>query len=179
MISGDYSALGLLIASNVTVKARLDVLTEQVATGHVADSYGGLGDAAQSALNLQPQLNSLVAQQAQIGAVTGRLDVTQTALTQIASIASSFAAQTVSLNGLDPVAVNTVAASAKLALQQVAGLLNTQDGGIYVFAGTDTSNPPVPDPAQITSTGFYTQIQAAVGSLSGTVDNSASIVAAT
>lgn len=179
MISGDYSALGLLIAGNVTVKARLDTLTEQVASGHVADSYGGLGDAAQSALNLRPQLNSLTAQQAQIGTVTGRLDVTQTALARIAAIASSFAAQTVSLNGLNPAAVDTVANSAKLALQQVAALLDTQVGGIYVFAGTDTSNPPVPDPANIASTGFYTQIQTAVAGLSGTADNSASITAAT
>lgn len=38
-----------------------------------------------------------------------------------------------------------MAASARLALQQVAQLLNTKVGDVYVFAGQDTGNPPVPD----------------------------------
>ena len=33
--------------------------------------------------------------------------------------------------------------------RQVAGLLDTKDGGVYVFAGQDTANPPVPDPDAI------------------------------
>jgi flagellar hook-associated protein 3 FlgL len=148
MISGDYSAIGLLIGDNKTVKTQLDLLSEQIASGHVADSYGGLGAAAQTSLNLRPQLNSLTAQDAAINSVAGRLSVTQSALSQIAAIASSFAAQTDSLNGVDASAVDTVAASAKVALQQLAGLLDTTDGSTYVFAGTDSSNPPIPDPDQ-------------------------------
>ena len=50
------------------------------------------------------------------------------------------------MQGVNTSAVDTIAASARDALGQVAGLLDTQDGGVYVFAGQDTANPPVPDP---------------------------------
>jgi flagellar hook-associated protein 3 FlgL len=180
MISGDYSTLGVLITDNASVKAQLNKLTAQIASGHVADSYGGLGGTAtQTSLDLRPQLNTLTNEQAVIGSVTGQLDVTQNALGQIYSIASTFAAGSDSLNGLDPAAVDSVAAAAKSALQQLAGLLDTTDGGNYVFAGTDSTNPPVPNPNQILTSGLYTQINAAVSGLSSTTDNSASIIAST
>jgi flagellin-like hook-associated protein FlgL len=179
MITGDYSTLGVLIADNTSVKAQLNKLTAQIASGHVADSYGGLGAASQTSLDLRPQLNTLTNEQNVIGSVTGQLDITQNALSQINSIASSFAAQTDSLNGLDPAAVDSVAAAAKSALQQLAALLDTNDGGNYVFAGTDSNNPPVPNPDQILSSGLYTQINAAVSGLSSTTDNSAGIIAST
>jgi flagellar hook-associated protein 3 FlgL len=179
MITGDYSTLGLLIADNTSVKAQLNKLTDQVASGHVADSYGGLGAASQTALDLRPQLNTLTNEQTVIGSVTGQLDITQNALSQIYSIASSFAAQTDNLNGIDPAAVDSVAASAKSALQQVAALLDTNDGGNYVFAGTDSNNAPVPNPSDILNSGLYTQINAAVSGLSSTTDNSAGIIAST
>jgi flagellar hook-associated protein 3 FlgL len=179
MITGDYSTLGVLISDNTNVKAQLNKLTDQIASGHVADSYGGLGAASQTSLDLRPQLNTLTNEQAVIGSVTGQLSVTQNALNQLYSIASNFAAQTDSLNGLDPAAVDSVAASAKSALQQVAAVLDTTDGGNYVFAGTDPTNPPVPNPDQILSSGLYTQINAAVSGLSGTTDNSAGIISST
>jgi flagellar hook-associated protein 3 FlgL len=179
MITGDYSTLGVLISDNTNVKAQLNKLTDQIASGHVADSYGGLGAASQTSLDLRPQLNTLTNEQTVIGSVTGQLDITQNALSQLYSIASSFAAQTDSLNGLDPAAVDSVAASAKSALQQVAALLDTTNGGNYVFAGTDSTNPPVPNPDQILSSGLYTQINAAVSGLSSTTDNSAGIIAST
>jgi flagellar hook-associated protein 3 FlgL len=179
MITGDYSTLGLLIADNASVKTQLNKLTDQIASGYVADSYGGLGASAQTALDLSPQLNTLTNEQTVINSVTGQMDITQNALSQIYSIASSFAAQTDNLNGIDPAAVDSVAASAKSALQQVTSLLDTTDGGNYVFAGTDANNPPVPNPSDILNSGFYTQINAAVSGLSSTTDNSASIIAST
>jgi flagellar hook-associated protein 3 FlgL len=93
------------------------------------------------------------------------MGVAQTALSQISSIASSFYAQTDNLNGLDPSDVDTIAASAQQALVQVAGLLDTTDGSIYVFGGQDSTNPPVPDPDQILTSGFATQIHTAVAGL--------------
>ena len=179
MITGDYSTLGLLISDNASVKTQLDKLTEQVSTGYVADSYGGLGSAAQSALDLSPQIASLTSQRTAIGVATGQLGVTQSALSQLATIASTFAADTNSLNGISTTSIDSVAAAAKQALSQVASLLDTTDGSVYVFAGTDSTNPPIPDPAQITSSAFYTQINAAVGSLSSTTDNSAAVIAST
>jgi flagellin-like hook-associated protein FlgL len=86
-------------------------------------------------------------------------------MTAISQIASSFYAQIPNLNDLDAAEVDAIAANARGALVQVAGLLDTKVGDIYVFAGQDTANPPVPKPDQIGASGFATQIAAAVATL--------------
>ena len=94
------------------------------------------------------------------------MQVTQTAMTQIQQIAATFVADIPNLNGLESTEVDSVAAQANAALQQVADLLDTQDGSSYVFGGQDSANPPVPSPDNILTSGFYTQINAAVAGLS-------------
>ena len=61
------------------------------------------------------------------------------------------------VQGVNASAVDTIAASARDALGQVASALNTQDGGVYVFAGQDTANPPVP--GNILTSDFFTADQ--------------------
>ena len=177
MISGDYGALGQAIYASTQIKSQINTLTAQVSTGYVSSSYAGLGNAAQTSFDLQPAINSLQAQQTTISAVTGRMSVAQTALTQIASIASTANAALASVNDITPSQIDSVAITARTALQQLAGLLNTSDGAVYVFAGTDTSNPPVPDADAITSSPFFTQIGAAVAGL--TTNGAAATTAAT
>ena len=75
------------------------------------------------------------------------------------------------LNGLNPSEIDSTAANARAALKQVAELLDTQNGGVYVFGGQDSTNPPVPNPDQILSSGFYTQINTAVSALSANGGN--------
>ncbi|MBS0558615.1 MAG: hypothetical protein JSR21_01025 [Proteobacteria bacterium] len=163
----DYGALGIAISSSASVRTNLDVLTEQVSTGLVANDYAGLGTAASVSISINPLLAQQQAWQTNIDAATASMSVTQTAMTQIQSIANDFYAQLNNLNGLNGSEIDSVAAAARQALQQVAGLLDTTDGsGNYVFAGQDSGNPPVPQPDQILSSGFYLQINAAVGALS-------------
>ncbi|HVY16492.1 MAG TPA: flagellin, partial [Rhodopila sp.] len=123
------------------------------------------GAGAGVSLNLSPQVAALATWQNNIGAATGQMGVMQAAMTQIQQIATNFVSKLPTLNTLDPSNVDTVAADARDALKQVAGLLNTQDGGVYVFSGQDSGNPPVPAGDGILSSGFYTQINAAVGQL--------------
>ncbi len=165
IVSG-YGLLPTLIANSTSVHQQLDMLTEQASTGLVAQSYAGLGGEASVSLNLNPQLTALQTYQSNIGQATGSMQVAQTAMTQIQKIAATFASDMPNLNGLNPSEIDSIAAQANAALQQVAGLLNTQDGNNYVFGGQDTANPPVPAPDNILSSGFYTQISAAVSGLS-------------
>lgn len=162
---GDYGPLGNAIQGSAQVRTQLERLTAQAASGHVADSYAGLGSTARTALDLQPQLAQLRTQQAAVDAVTGRLNVTQTALTRINAVASNLNAQIASLNNVTPSQIDSVALSARSALQQVASLLNSTDGATYVFAGSDSGNPPVPDAAHVLTSPFVTQIAAAVAGL--------------
>jgi flagellar hook-associated protein 3 FlgL len=165
-IGTSYGMLSTLIANSVNTHQQLDTLTEQASTGLVAQTYAGLGNGADVALDLSPQISALQTYQSNINQATGSMQVTQTAMTQIQQIAATFAGDIPNLNGLNSSEVDSVAAQANAALQQVADLLNTQDAGNYVFAGQDTGNAPVPSGDSILSSGFYTQINAAVAGLS-------------
>ncbi len=176
-IGSGYGILPTLIANSMSVHQQLDTITEQVSTGLVSQSYAGLGGQAGMALSLSPQLSALQTYKANIDQATGSMQVTQAAMTQVQQIAATFASVIPNLNGIDASEVDSVAAQANAALQQVADVLNTQDAGNYVFAGQDSGNPPVPSANAILSSGFYTQINAAVSALS--VNGASATAAAT
>ena len=159
--------LGRLIADSAGVRAELDRLTRQAASGRVASSFGGLGNAAPAVLHLRPAIAAQQGWQRNIDAATGRMAVTQTVLDRITAIASDSLSDLAKLNGINVAAIDTVAAGARAALREVAGLQNASVGGIYVFAGQDSANPPVPHPDAILTSGFYAQINAAVAGLGG------------
>ena len=134
-----------LVDASTQLRTKLDTALRQQSTGRVADSFAGLGPAARTTLDARPAMARTQTWQDNIDRAAGRLDVTQSALKQIASIAQEFYARTNAINEVGVSEAGSIAASAKLALQQVAQLLNTKAGDIYVFAGQDTANPPLPD----------------------------------
>jgi flagellar hook-associated protein 3 FlgL len=177
-ISGmGFSALGQLTAGLTLIKKNFDTLTEQASSGMISNTYAGLNGTASIALALGPRIDNLQVTQSNIAAASGPASVTQTAMRQISSIAANLLAQMPNLTSLNSTGIDVIAANARSDLAQVGDLLNTQYGGTYVFAGQDSSNPPVPNPDNITTSGFFTQISAAVSSLS--TNGSAVTVAAT
>ena len=165
-IGNGFGILPTLIANSSSVHRRLDTLTEQASTSLAADTYAGLGGQASTSIDLAQQLGALQTYQRNIGQATASMTVTQTAMTEIQKIASRFASGLPNLNGLNPSEIDSVAGTANAALQEVAQLLNTKDGNKYVFGGQDSENPPVSSADDILSSGFYTQINAAVAGLS-------------
>jgi len=168
MGASGYGMMSSLISNTDAIKQTLDQLTSQASSGYVSKTYAGLGAGAAVSLDLSPQIASLQTWQNNIDAASGRMQVTQTAMTQIQQIASNLATQIDSLDTVSPSGIDTVAAQARGALAEVGSLLDTQDGNDYVFAGQDTANPPVPNPdslADPTTGGFYAQIAAAVAGL--------------
>ena len=155
MISSDYTIMARLVSNADTVRDQLDQTNEQISSGLVSDTYAGLGNQARTSLSLTPAIAHQAAWTQNINAAQGRLDVTQSAMTSISSIASNIYAQLNTYNANDPGSAQSLAQQAKNALQQVGDLLNTKSGDIYVFAGQDTSNPPIPntDPT-VMSTGL-------------------------
>lgn len=180
LAGSNYSVITELSANAATVRAALDTLTEQAASGLTSQTYAGLGAAAAVPLTLNPEIAAMNTWQSNINAVQGNMQVTQTAVSQISSIASNFASELNTINGTDPSAVGTLAASAQQALIEVANLLDSTDGSTYVFAGEDSANPPVPNAGEILSSGFYGAIGAAVSGLgtNGAAATEASILAA-
>lgn len=161
----DYGMMSGLISNSTFVKQKLDTLTNQASSGLVGVTYAGLGTGAPVSLNISPQIATMQTWQNNVGAATGQMEVAQSSLSSIESIASNFYAQLNNMQGVNSSEIDTIAASAQQALTQVAGLLDSQDGSKYVFAGQDTGNAPVPNPDNILTSGFYTQINAAVAGL--------------
>ncbi|HET6184196.1 MAG TPA: flagellin [Acetobacteraceae bacterium] len=163
--TGSYGLLSALIADSQQTRAELNKLTTQVSDGLVAPTYDGLGAAASVPLSLAPQVADLTTWQNNIASASAVQQATQTAMTALQQIASNFYSQVQNLNNLNAAEIDSLAGSAQDALKQVASLLDTQVGGVYVFGGADSANPPLPQPDNILASGFYTQIAAAVGNL--------------
>jgi flagellar hook-associated protein 3 FlgL len=147
----DPGLLSALVGNSAAIRQQLNTALEQQSTGLVSDSYSGLGAGLQTSVNLAPAVQRNQVWQANIDQANATLGVTQSALSQIAAIATNFNAQVGAINYVGVSQVASIAASAKQALQQVADLLNTRSGDVFVFAGQDSANPPLPstDPAVV------------------------------
>jgi len=141
----DSALLARLADNSAAIRRQLDTATTQSSTGRIAESYAGLGVGAKTSLDLRPQVTHAAAWQANIDSATARLGVAQSALSGISKIAADFFAKSGALNGLIPSEADSIAASARVALEQVGQLLNSKAGDVYVFAGQDTANPPLPN----------------------------------
>lgn len=164
-MSNQGGLLGVLIARGAIVRQKLDEANAQAGSGRVADTFAGLGGAAALTLDLRPRLTAIDGWRGNIDAAATRMHVARTALGGIETIAADLRARLNSLNGLNPPAIDAIAAEARLALVRMGDLLNSQAAGAFVFAGEDSGNPPVPDADAILSSGFFTQIQTEVAAL--------------
>jgi len=144
----------------------INTLTSEVSSGYISTDYAGLGTGTSAALYLTGALALNTTQQANAASAGTVQQVTQTALGQIQTLVSGVYNQLLGVGTSTGVGMATIAAGANDALSQIASLLDTKVAGIYVFAGQDSTNPPVPDPSTITSSAFYTAIQTAVAGLS-------------
>lgn len=171
--------LGRLDSDAGLLRARLETLNRQLATGRRAEAPG----------DLAPQLPRVAALRAEaarrdtygtaIGEALGRAQGTQQALGRLSGIAREFGSDVaMKLDPGDPEAIPLAAARARAALVEVGHLLNTQQGGEYLFGGSDSANPPVPAPDGLPASGFASQIAGAVSTL-GSGGTAAAVGAAT
>ena len=175
--SSDYGQILQLLDNSASVRQQLQKAQQQTATGRVSETYAGLGAGARVSLDLGPQIAHQQTWQRNIDVAAGRLNSSQTALQAIADIASTAFAKTNTLNNLSETDVASIKNLATQGLQQVADLLNTKVGDVYIFAGQDTSNPPVPDtspavtaPALLASDTATPPFSATIGTSAPTVE---------
>jgi len=166
-ISGatDVGTLAYTLYNMRQTQQSINTLTAETSSGLISSDYAGLGNAAGSALDLTSQIAQNTALQANASSAGNIQQVTQTALGQIQSLVSNISSQLLSPSTTNATGLNTLAATANSALTQIASLLDTKVGDVYIFAGQDSGNPPVPDPSSVTSSAFYSAIQTAVAAL--------------
>jgi flagellar hook-associated protein 3 FlgL len=161
----DVGTLNAVLYNSQITSQTIATLTAQASSGLVSSDYAGLGAQAGAALDLSGQLAVNTAQQNQATEAATTATVAQTALGQIQSLVTSFASQLLGPSSGNTTGLPTLVSSAASALQQVASLLNTKVGDVYIFAGQDSRTPPIPNASQIGTSAFFTAIQTAVAAL--------------
>jgi flagellin-like hook-associated protein FlgL len=149
-INGIGSRTALSMQPLVNMRQRLDDLQRQLATGRKADSYAGLGLGRSLTVGLNNQLAMLGSFDDTINQVGVRLALAQTTLSQIGDITRD--AKTAAMNSpFDPDASGQTSDQRTAAnqLDLLVGLLNTDDGERYLFAGRTSDQVPVESPDHI------------------------------
>lgn len=169
--------IGRLDTGAAMLRARLEALTRQVSDGRQGPGYGDIAPEARRAVDLRAELNRREVWQGTISRALARTEVAQNTLGRIADVATQFYQEAIRLDGTSGARISAVATAARAALVEVASLLNERHAGEYLFGGSDSANPPIPDPQGILASGMATDIAAAVAGL--TVGNAAAVAAAT
>ena len=169
--------IGRMDAGAAMLRARIELLTRQVSDGRKGPGYGDIAPEARRAVDLRAEMARRETWQGTVSRTLARTEVTQQALGRIAEVATQFYQEAIRLDGTSGVRISAVAAQARAALEEVAGLLNERHAGEYLFGGSDSANPPIPNPAGIATGGMAAAIAAAVAGL--TAGNAAAVSAAT
>jgi flagellar hook-associated protein 3 FlgL len=148
----DFSQNQLQLFYLQNTQQRLFDTQNQISTGFVATKFSGIGADSSRLVSLQSSETRVNQYQANAQIVSQRLTSMETNTGQLFDIASKF--QTLLVNGLNAESSSdlNLNAQAQDMLNQVAGLLNTQLDGRYLFAGTSTDTAPV----DLNATGFVT-----------------------
>lgn len=155
--------------NTIMLRERLTQLGDQISTGRKGNSYAALGTDAPKAMDLRAEIGRREAYQNMIDQTLSKVGVTQSVLNRIGTIAEKFAASTAKLMGAAKAEeIQIQAGQAKAAMIEVANLLNEKYAGEYLFGGSDTHNPPLPNANAIATTGMASKIADEVATLDAT-----------
>ncbi|MCJ2043907.1 hypothetical protein MKK58_05070 [Methylobacterium sp. J-078] len=127
-------------ANLVGLKGRLDTLTNQLASGKTATTYGGLGVGRTTSLSAHAALSALDGYDAAITGATTRVALANTSVTQVNTLGATLQRSLTASNA--STATNTPKI-ARDSLDAAVDALNVDLGGQYIFGGRATDSPPV------------------------------------
>lgn len=143
---GTYASDQYNTALVMQTKAQLDQLLTQVTSGKKSQSYAGIADVAQQALNLGDQNSSLQnfltnnnTVNLSLQAMSQVYSSAQTEISNFQQDLQNFINNDQQGNAQDQ---QTLQQQAFAALKNMQYYLNTQVNGQYIFSGSDTTTPP-------------------------------------
>jgi flagellar hook-associated protein 3 FlgL len=148
-VAGIGSKTSLIVQSLIDMRSQLDELQRQLGTGKKSDTYAGMGIDRGLAVGLRNQMFALDGYDDAITNVNVRLNLAQTALGRIADISASVKSAALQTNAIGSNGTTTSQAVATTELSEVLGLLNTQAGDRYLFAGRAGDRPATETPDHI------------------------------
>ena len=144
MTTGFISSLNLWNAPRTglpRLQTELASATKEIGTGRFADIGATLGGGVAGAFGLRGQSAVLASLTQSNTAASLRLQATQGALQEIQSAAEATLNELIALPAEQRGSVATESARGRLAA--LAGALNTNAGGQFVFGGTNSATPPL------------------------------------
>jgi flagellar hook-associated protein 3 FlgL len=127
-------------ANLVGLKGRLDTLTNQLASGKAATTYGGLGAGRTTSLSAHAALSALDGYDAAITGANTRVALANASVTQVNSLGQGLQKSLAASNS------STLSNTPKIArdsLDSAIDALNVDLAGQYIFGGRATNSPPV------------------------------------
>src|SRR5438034_7409946 len=141
-VNGVSSTTPPWIQALIEMRNQLVDLQRQLGTGKKADSYAGLGLDRGLTVGLRAHLSSIAGYQQTITQVGVRLDIAQTALTQMSDTAQSAKTTVMTsqyvLNGEN---LTRDQKTVRSQFEQMLSLLNTSSGDRYLFSGRSVDRP--------------------------------------
>lgn len=134
-----------MLAASLKTQARMAEMQMQQATGQVSTSLGGYGADSRSLISLEVSLSRSQSYSASAKEATSRVEVMYSTMDTINDVLSSFRSALVAIKSTDASAETKAGLSttARLNLEELATLLNTQYEGRYLFGGSCTTTAPV------------------------------------
>lgn len=125
--------------STQSLTSQLATLTAEESSGNKASPSRALGAGAPLIYQLQYQSDEQTALTTSMTTASDKLDTIQTALTSVASVATSVETSALNTNVETDTGYAALASEAKGATEQIIDLLNTTSNGQSVFGGDDSA----------------------------------------
>ena len=150
-----------MTAASLKVQARLADQQTQTASGLKSQTYGGIARSTASVLTLGNQSARLTADNTAASSAAAYVQAAYSAVGEIADLATTIKTQLASMMSSSTLDAGTTGQYAADWLTDLQSLLNSQQGGTYLFSGQATDTAPVDftaagyDPTAGADTGYY------------------------
>jgi flagellar hook-associated protein 3 FlgL len=124
----------------------LQDLQRQLATQKKSESYSGLGFDALNVQRYRMDKSRMDSYLGNIDLVTTRINVMSDSLSRASELAREFLSGLYGQQGASEIDMETVKRQAQINLDFVLDLANQEVDGRYLFAGSNSSTPPISDP---------------------------------
>ena len=132
-----------MTAASLKVQAKLADQQDQTASGLKSQTYGGIAKGTASVLTLSNQSSRLTADNTAATAAAGYVQAAYSAVGSIADLATTIKTQLASMMSSSTLDATTASTYAADWMSDLQGLLNSQQGGVYLFSGQATDTAPV------------------------------------
>lgn len=138
-----FAQTSAMTAASLKVQAKLADQQTQTASGLKSQTYSGIAKSTASVLTLSNQSARLTADNTAATAAAGYVQAAYSAVGSIADLATTIKTQLASMMSSSTLDATTASTYAADWMSDLQGLLNSQQGGVYLFSGQATDTAPV------------------------------------